>query len=73
MKTKAPCSDCTVLFLCLNFDMHEHQKILNRIEKLIEQLPYKFVKIEIELKGQTLVLEKESRSRIGFRHEEETK
>ena len=30
--------------------MYEHQKILNKIERLVDQLPYRSVKIEVELK-----------------------
>lgn len=38
--------------------MFEHQKILDKIERLVEQLPYKSVKIEVELPEQTLTLTK---------------
>ena len=46
--------------------MHEHQKTLSKIEQLVDQLPYKWVKIQIETKNQTLVLEKERPAQIGF-------
>lgn len=46
--------------------MFEHQKILDKIEKLVEQLPYRSVKIEVELQDQTLVLTKERERPIGF-------
>lgn len=46
--------------------MFEHQKILDKIEKLVEQLPYRSVKIEVELRDQTLVLTKEREHPIGF-------
>lgn len=46
--------------------MFEHQKILNQIEKLVERLPYKSVKIEIEVSEQILILEKQKHSKIGF-------
>ena len=46
--------------------MYEHQKILNKIERLVDQLPYRSVRIEVELKDQTLVLSKEKENQIGF-------
>lgn len=46
--------------------MYEHQKILNKIEKLVDQLPYLSAKIEITLKDQTLTLEKERAPQVGF-------
>ena len=46
--------------------MFEHQKILDKIEKLVEQLPYRSVKIEVELQDQTLVLTKDRQRPIGF-------
>ena len=48
----------------------EHSKILRKIENLIEKLPYRLVKIVIELPQQTLTLEKEWRKTIGFETEE---
>lgn len=50
--------------------MFENEKILKKIEKLVEQLPYKQVKIEIEIEieidGQLLILEKQKKGKIGF-------
>lgn len=46
--------------------MFEHQKILDKIEQLVEKLPYKSVKIEVELPEQTLVLTKDRRRLIGY-------
>ena len=46
--------------------MFEFQNILSKIEKLVDQLPYRSVKIEIELKDQTLILEKEKTKPCGF-------
>lgn len=46
--------------------MYEHQKILNKIERLVDQLPYRSVRIEVELKDQTLVLTKDRTNQIGF-------
>lgn len=67
-KQKATCK----LFLQVAFfipkitAMMEYQKILDKIERLIEQLPYRYVKIEVELPRETLVLEKERQNKIGF-------
>lgn len=46
--------------------MFEHQKILDKIEKLVEQLPYRSIRIEVELQDQTLVLTKDRQYPIGF-------
>ena len=46
--------------------MMQHSKILTQIEKLIDKLPYKWVKIEIELDNETLVLEKDKTKKNGF-------
>lgn len=46
--------------------MHEHQKTLCKIEKLVDQLPYRYVKIEVALKDQTLLLEKDKQTPCGF-------
>ena len=51
--------------------MFEHQKILDKIEKLVEQLPYQSVKIEVKLPDQTLVLTKDRLRPIGFSYDEE--
>lgn len=46
--------------------MFENQKILNKIEAWCERLPYKSLKVEIELPDQTLVLQKEKSRVCGF-------
>lgn len=46
--------------------MFEQQHILNKIEQWAERLPYKTLKIEVELPNQTLVLEKSKSRPIGF-------
>lgn len=46
--------------------MFGHQKILDKIEQLVEKLPYRSVKIEVELPEQTLVLTKKRKRPIGF-------
>lgn len=46
--------------------MFEQQHILNKIEQWAERLPYKTIKIEVELPNQTLVLEKSKNRPIGF-------
>lgn len=48
--------------------MFEQQYVLNKIEQWAERLPYRTLRIEVELPGQTLTLEK-SKARpipIGF-------
>lgn len=45
----------------------EHKKELGKIENLIEKLPYKSVKINVEMRdGTLLTLEKEKQNQIGF-------
>ena len=44
----------------------EESKILERIEKLIEQLPYKTATVSIELKNRTIELNKEKKNKCGF-------
>ena len=46
--------------------MFEQQKILNKIEHWADRLPYRSLKIEIELPNQTLVLEKSKTPPTGF-------
>lgn len=46
--------------------MFEYQTILNKIEAWAERLPYKSLKIEVELSDQTLVLQKSKSRPIGF-------
>jgi len=48
------------------FAMYEHQKILNKIERLVDQLPYRSVRIEVELKNQTLISKRKSSSLFRF-------
>ena len=50
--------------------MKECQKVLSRIEALVERLPYKTIRLEIEMTDETLTLEKTKRNPIGFRAEE---
>ena len=53
--------------------MFEQQKVLNKIEQLVDKLPWKTVRIEIEMSNQTLVLSKERKQQIGFQYEDNTK
>ena len=46
--------------------MFEFQKVLSKIERLVDQLPYRSVKIEVELDDQTLILKKEKTNPCGF-------
>ena len=46
--------------------MFEEQRVLNKIEQRAERLPYRTLKIEIELPNQTLTLEKSRERLIGF-------
>lgn len=46
--------------------MFEQQHILNKIEQWAERLPYKTLKIEVELPNQSLVLEKTRNRPVGF-------
>ena len=46
--------------------MCEENFILTKIEKLVDKLPYKSVKIEVELDNKTLVLTKDRQRPIGF-------
>ena len=70
----------TVVFLCPKsqtvakgvFYIIEQQKILNKIEQLVEKLPYKSVHIELVLQDQTLTLSKDRCRPIGFFAEEKT-
>lgn len=47
--------------------MFEQRHILNKIEEWAERLPYKSLKIEVELPHQTLTLEKTKSRPVGFR------
>jgi len=45
----------------------EEWKILNKIEQWVERLPYRHLKIEINLKdGTDLIYEKDKQNPIGF-------
>lgn len=46
--------------------MFEQKYILNKIEQWAERLPYKTLKIEVELPNQFLVLEKTRNRPVGF-------
>jgi hypothetical protein len=46
--------------------MFENQKVLKKIEAWCERLPYKSLKIEIELPTQTLTLAKSKSRPVGF-------
>lgn len=46
--------------------MYEETLILSKIEDLVDQLPYRSVKIEVELDDKTLTLTKDRRRPIGF-------
>lgn len=46
--------------------MFEQQYVLSKIEQWAERLPYRTLRIEVELPGQTLTLEKCKARPIGF-------
>ena len=46
--------------------MYEENLVLKKIEQWVDKLPYKHVKIEVELPEKTLTLEKKKSSPIGF-------
>lgn len=46
--------------------MFQYEKILTKIEELVDKLPYKSVKIEIETDGELLTMEKTKSTKIGF-------
>lgn len=46
--------------------MFEQQHILNKIEQWAERLPYKTLKIEVELPNQSLILEKSKNRPVSF-------
>ena len=46
--------------------MYEENRILGKIEQLVDKLPYRSVKIEVELDSKTLTLTKERQRTIGF-------
>ena len=46
--------------------MYEENSVLSEIEQLVDQLPYRSVKIEVELPEKTLTLTKDRQRPIGF-------
>lgn len=46
--------------------MYEENRILSKIEQWVDKLPYRSVKIEVEMQDKTLTLQKERRQQIGF-------
>lgn len=49
--------------------MYEENLILSQIEELVDKLPYRSVKIEVELADKTLTLQKDRQRPIGFAQE----
>ena len=47
--------------------MYEDNRILNKIEQLVDKLPYRTVRIEVELTDKTVELTKDRQRPIGFR------
>lgn len=46
--------------------MYEENLVLSKIEELVDQLPYRSVKIEVELDSKTLTFTKDRKKPIGF-------
>ena len=46
--------------------MYEENLILSQIEELVDKLPYRSAKIEVELADKTLTLTKDRQRPIGF-------
>lgn len=46
--------------------MYEENHVLSKIEQWVDKLPYRSVKIEIELVNKTLTLTKDRQRPIGF-------
>lgn len=46
--------------------MNEENRILSKIEQLVDKLPYRSVRIEAELSDKTVVLTKDRQRPIGF-------
>ena len=46
--------------------MYEENRTLGKIEQLVDKLPYRSVKIEVELDRKTLILTKDRQRHIGF-------
>lgn len=51
--------------------MYEENLILSKIEELVDRLPYRSVKIEVELDDKTHTLTKDRQRPIGFISDEE--
>lgn len=47
--------------------MYEENHVLSKIERWVEKLPYKSVRIEVELPNKTVVLTKDRQRPIGFK------
>ena len=47
--------------------MYEENRILGKIEQLVDKLPYRSVRIEVDLPDKTVVLTKDRQRPIGFR------
>lgn len=46
--------------------MYEENQIPSQIEELVDKLPYRSVKIEVELENKQLTLQKDRQRQIGF-------
>lgn len=46
--------------------MYEENIILKKIEQWVDKLPYRYVKIDVELPAKHLTLEKDRQRKIGF-------
>lgn len=46
--------------------MYEENRILGKIEQLVDKLPYCSVRIEVDLPDKTVVLTKDRQRPIGF-------
>ena len=46
--------------------MYEENYVLSKIEQWVDKLPYRSVRIEVELPGKTVVLTKDRQRPIGF-------
>ena len=56
-----------VCYWCYGGNMYEENHVLSKIEQWVDKLPYRSVKIEVELPDKTLVLTKDRQRTIGFR------
>lgn len=46
--------------------MNDYQKVLDKIEKLVDTLPYKRISIELVMPDKTMTLDKEKSNKMGF-------